>query len=325
MKPIGTLIPDSPFFLAPMEAVNCASFRVLCKQRGAGLVYTDMIDADIFMEFVRSHSEQEAIDKFINPQPDESPLVVQLGGPNAKNLCDAIQIIQPIAAMIDLNVGCPLGYMLGKKGGVYLMKHPDQLYKIVTAMRQTCTIPFSVKLRAGWDDKSKNAVEVALELERLGVDAVTIHGRTRTQRYRERADWPLVRNVADALSIPVILSGDVTNAYMARMGFAHTHCDYIMIARGAQMNPSVITALRLFETAITKPLTRYEKSSAAITDYEDFVRLYTEREKRFSLSELRDHALWTVVEATNASFLKESLLGAQSVDELLAVVRKAKF
>jgi len=346
--------PKSPFFLAPMEAVNCASFRLLCKRRGAALVYTDMIDADKFKEYADAHGgadtpqgAQAAIDHYINPQDgrangtdttkneylNEYPLVIQLGGANIPNLLYTIKHVEPIATIIDLNIGCPLPYMLAKKGGVYLSKHPDQLKKVISAMRAAITkIPFTVKIRAGWDEDSINAVEVAQLLESLGVDAVGIHARTRAQGYRDRADWQLARKIKEAIKIPLILSGDVTNVYMAYMGFAHTKCDYIMVARGAQNNPSVFTHLNeWYKTADKKdiplqPQTTYDKNAAdALADFSEFLKLYKTQEKRYRLSELKDHALWTARECQHAANVKQAIINAKDAMELLAIISELEF
>jgi tRNA-dihydrouridine synthase B len=327
---IGKVIPENPFFLAPMEAVNCASFRVLCRRRGASAVYTDMIDADIFMEDAMKSGKESAVKRFVNPQSEEAPLAVQLGGAKIDNLCSAAEILQNHAAFIDYNAGCPLSYMLGKKGGVYLSKHPDQLYKIIKAMRLAITIPFTVKIRAGWDDATKNAPEVAKQLELLGVDAIAIHPRTRKQLYSERADWPLARKVKESVKVPVILSGDVTNTYMAHMAFLHTKCDFMMCARGAKNNPSLFSHLDRYwkgkREQPQKPLTLYDKKEGEPQkDFEEFLRLYSQRESRNSLTEIRDHALWTSRECANSDSVKQQLMSARDADEILSIIKRISF
>lgn len=329
MRPIGGFQPENPFFLAPMEAVNCASFRLLCKRRGAALVYTDMIDADQFMALVEKEGEAAAVARFVNPQEDERPLAIQLGGPKLPALVETARILAPYAALFDLNIGCPLPSMLGKKGGVYLMKHPDQLYRLVKGLRAAIAKPLTVKIRSGWDDASVNAVEVAQELERLGVDAITIHPRTGKQGYRDRADWPLARRVKESIGIPLILSGDVTNAYMAHMAFAHVKCDYIMVARGAKANPSLFAELNGYwerREQPAKPEGLYVKSAAAAKrDFAEFLSLYKEREKRDSISEIRDHALWTSTGCQDAGRIKRMILEAKDGQELLTVFDRVRF
>ncbi len=329
MKPIGTYKFLNPFFLAPMEAVNCASFRLVCKRRGAGLIFTDMIDADVFMEYVRTHSLKKAVETFINPQKEEYPLVIQLGGGNIQTLLQTIKAVEEYATIIDYNVGCPLGYMLGKKGGAYLLKHPNQLEKILVQMRRAIKKPFTIKIRSGWDEQSINAVEIAKMAQKIGIDALTIHPRTRKQKYSLRADWSLARKIAEVLSIPVILSGDVTNAYMAHMAFAHTKCDYIMVARGAKYNPSVFTELNeyYFSKKIpTKPTQNYLKNSQTVQkDFLEFVELYQKIEHRNKFSEIQDHANWSIRECKNNSELTQKLLIAQTVSELIEIVRQAEF
>jgi tRNA-dihydrouridine synthase B len=317
-------LQKNPFILAPMEAVNCASFRVLCKRRGAEFVFTDMIDADDFVAKANEVGLDEAVKILINPQDEEADsLVIQLGGANLENILFTIRAVAKYAVWIDYNLGCPLTSMLGKKGGVYLMKHPNQLYPKVSAIVGLCDElgkPFSVKLRAGWDEDSLNAVEIAKELEKLGVALVTIHPRTRKQLYKDRANWQLARDVKSALSIPVILSGDVTNAYMAHMAFAHVKCDAIMCARGAKHNPSLFRELKsYYATRIqpVKPLELYVKSThQAQNDFYEWLSLYKSIENRYRLSEIIDHARWTIRGAKNAAALTEELGTVTTEDKI---------
>jgi len=329
MKPIGVFVPKNPFFLAPMEAVNCASFRVLCKESGAGLVYTDMIDADIFFEYAKEHSVSSAIQKFINPQPDEGPLAIQIGGSKAESLLFTLQAIEPYAVLVDVNAGCPLGYMLGKKGGAYFSKHPDQLYKLIITLLSVATKPLTVKLRSGWDEDSINALEIAKELEKLGVAAITIHPRTRVQEGRGKANWQIARHLASNLRIPVILSGDVTNTYTAKLAFEKTGCDYIMLARGAQRNPGMFSKLEAFwlsNKPPVKPSTRYDKDKEQIiNNFKRFVQLYRERENKYSFSQLQDHTLWFAKECKNNVIVTQKILQAKREEELVRIISQLAF
>ena len=291
-----------------------------------------MIDADIFSAFAKENSPDEAVRKFVNPQKDEKPLAIQLGGANVSNLLYAMEILQPYADLYDYNIGCPLGYMLGKKGGCYLMKHPDQLYKIVAQLSKVCKpkgIPLTVKMRSGWDTESINAHEIAPQLEKLGVDAITLHPRTRKQGYRDRADWVLARKVKDLLTIPLILSGDVTNSYMAHMAFTHVKCDFVMVGRAAKNNPSVFLELNEYLASgkePVKPDKAYgKKTSQARKDWGEFLGLYKEREHRFLLSELKDHALWMAKECRNNAKVTEHILKAKNENDLTLIFGSISF
>lgn len=332
MKPIGSVQPINPFFLAPMEAVNCTSFRILCKRRGASILYTDMIDADVFATYAKEHSVDEAILKFLNPNDEDQPLVIQLGGPNVENLLFTIQHTAKYATWFDYNVGCPLGSMLGKKGGCYLMKHPDQLYKKMQFLIDECkkhNLPFTVKLRSGWDEKAINAIEIAVTLEKMGVAAIGFHPRTRKQRAQGKADWQLARQLNEAISIPMILSGDVFTAYDAHLAFLHTKCDYIMCARGAKNNPSLFTQLTQYwktKTQPIKPIEQYVKTATSvIEDFAEFSELYTTIEQRNNIGELIDHASWYIRGCKNNTELTPFLRIARNLDEITEIVSRVRF
>ncbi len=322
---IGDFQPKGKFFLAPMEAVNCASFRLLCKDRGAAVIYTDMIDADKFAEFAKEKSVNEAVKKYVNPQNDEQPLVIQLGSPKAKNILFCVEALKDYCVYFDLNIGCPLGYMLGKKGGCYLMKHTDQLYKLLRTLRENIKKPLTIKIRSGWDENSLNALEIAKEAEKIGIDAITIHGRTKEQGYKDKSDWSVVRKIKQEVKIPVILSGDVFNSFSADKAFNVTKCDYIMLARAAQANPSVFTQLNKWykDKIITSDKTTiYNKREVNPTkDFMDFLDYYKKKEGRYSFSELKDHALWTAKECRNNREVTQKIINAKDEQELLTIIR----
>ncbi|MGE0793615.1 MAG: tRNA dihydrouridine synthase [Candidatus Woesearchaeota archaeon] len=310
--------PNNPFFLAPMEAVNCTSFRIICRRRGAGIVWTDMIDSD---EFVLNPD----IKKFINPNKEDHPLAVQIAGSNIENIKETIKILEPYADLFDFNIGCPLGKINGKKAGCYLMKHPNNLYKIIPEMRKATTKPLLVKLRSGWDENSINAIEVAQELEKLGVDAITLHARTKEQGYQKKSDWNLVKKLKEKLNIPVILSGDVFNVYDAKQAFEKTNCDFIMIGRGAKANPSIFTQLQNYEMASKKEKIYCKNEVNPVKDFLEWLELYHKIEGRNNFSEIKDHAIWTSIECKNNKEVKQLIINSKTEEELIEIVKSLKF
>jgi tRNA-dihydrouridine synthase B len=318
------------YYLAPMEAVNCASFRILCLRRGADLIYTDMIDADVFVEYIKKHSEKEAVLKYINPQKEEiesKKLVVQIGGANVANMKTLISAVKDFTIEINWNLGCPLGYMLGKKGGVYLQKHTAQLYPKITELVEHCTshnLPFTIKIRSGWDKESINAAELCIEAEKLGVSAIAVHPRTRKQRYQDKADWLLVAKCKKAVSkIPIILSGDITNYTRAQKAAEITNCDAMMIGRAAQVNPSVFTQIKKPSEQSDKI---YEKYSAnPKRDFLEWLALYNTVEQRHKISEIKDHALWTANECKGAKDVKQTLLACETEEAIVEIIESISF
>lgn len=309
-------------YLAPMEAVNCASFRVLCMRRGADVVYTDMIDADDFAAYAQEHSVHKAVERYINPQPDER-LAVQVGGRNVEHLVLVAKAVEHFAVEINLNLGCPLGYMLGKKGGAYLLKHPDQLAKLLIELRPKITIPFSVKIRSGWDSSSINAVEVAQLAEQCGVDRIIIHPRTKQQRYRDRADWSLAAAVKRSVKIPVVLSGDIFNRSALDIAQQLTGCDAYMCGRAAQVNPSIFKILTKPDITSRKVFRKFMVDP--IADFTEWLSLYKEREHRYSISEIRDHAIWTATECDDATNIKQRLIGVEDEQTIVQIVQSIHF
>jgi tRNA-dihydrouridine synthase B len=320
--------PKNPFFLAPMEAVNCTSFRILCKRRGASLLFTDLIDADVFTSFAKENSIDEAIKKFINPNIEDSPLAIQLAGAKIENLVFAIKSLEHNCVIFDFNIGCPLGTILGKKAGCYLMKHPQNLYKLISEMILATKNPITVKLRSGWDENSINAIKISKELEKLGVSAITLHARTKEQGYQKKSDWNLVKKLKEEISIPVILSGDVFNAYDAKLAFEKTNCDFIMIGRGAKANPSIFSQLQNYKEA-KKPnvatITYNKFEVNPIKDFLEWLELYHKIENRNNFSEIKDHALWTSIECKNNKEIKQQIINSKTEDELIKLIKSLKF
>lgn len=318
---IGSLKLANPYILAPMEGVNCASFRVLCKRRGASLVFTDVIDADEFAFYVKNNSIEEAVARYINPQKEEMPLAVQLAGAKIDNLAVSVEVIQKYASVIDFNIGCPLKDVLAKKAGAYLMKHPEQLYKILRVLRQQVKIPLTLKMRSGWDEE--NALEICKEAEAIGIDAVTIHPRTLKQGYQGDANWQLVKKIKSTINIPVILSGDVVSSESAQKAFEVTGCDCIMVGRAARVNPSIFKHLNEKTKGHTKIYCKDGKE--AKSDFKDFLELYKHIEFRYKFSQVRDHALWFATECKNNTEVTQEIIASENEDDLASIMNRLVF
>jgi len=317
---IGTVNIPGPLLLAPLEGVNCSSFRLLCQKKGADLVYTQMIDADDVVVFAQDNDAKAVRKRFVNRLREEKILVVQIGGSNIENLQKTIELLLPDADIIDYNMGCPLGSMVGKKGGAYLSKHPQRLEKIIPALKQACgAVPLTCKIRLGWEDN--NAVEVATQLERLGIAAIAVHGRTRQQRYMDKADWYAIRRVKLALSIPVIANGDVLKPYHAITAIGQTKADAIMIGRAAMDNPLIFTQVKQLMNKLTTdpnpPPLLLDDQYAVVIEWLD---LYKRHEARYKISEIQDHVGWMTKGWPNATKLRELVREAKEEKDIRSIL-----
>lgn len=241
---IGNHIFDPyPIFLAPMEDVTDRTFRRLCKEFGADLVFTEFISADALIRGIhRSHQKLIIHD-------DERPVAVQLYGKNIDSMVDAAKIaFESGSDIIDLNFGCPVKRVAGKGAGAGLLKDIPTLLSITSAVVNAVPIPVTVKTRLGWDENSKIIVSLAEQLQDCGIAALTIHGRTRSQMYTGNADWQLIGEVKNnpKIKIPIIGNGDVTTPMQAKEYFDRYGVDAIMIGRGSIGKPWIFKEIKYF-------------------------------------------------------------------------------
>lgn len=235
---IGNVKLANNIFLAPLAGVTDLAFRILCKEQGAGLVVSEMISAkgvhyggNGSIELARSHEW-------------EKPLSVQIFGSDPLLMAEAAHRFESEgAAMIDINMGCPMRKITGNGEGSALMEHPDLIEKIVREVKHAVQIPVTVKMRRGFQRGFESVKECALACQEGGVDAVTVHGRYRDEYYTGTADLLCIRRLKEALHIPVIGNGDITNVQQAVRMFQETGCDGIMIGRGALGNPWIFREL----------------------------------------------------------------------------------
>lgn len=229
---IGNLEIDSPVRLAPMAGITNASFRLVAKECGSALITSEEIDAT---GLLRGSRTSKQLAEYL---PEERPLAMQLLGNNAESLVAAAEILQERGAdIIDINMGCPMPKITKTGKGSALMKDVANTGQILRALRRVCEVPLTIKIRGGWDYEHLNAVEVAQMAESEGVDAVTVHPRTRSQRFSGKAPWHIIRDVVEAVDIPVTGNGDVTSYAEAERMMAETGCVSVMIGRGAVGQP----------------------------------------------------------------------------------------
>ena len=226
---LGNLKLRSSVFLAPLSGITDYAFRQLAKEMGCGLAFTEMVSAEGLLR---------KGDSFLRIGQDEHPVSVQLFGSDPEALAEAASRVEAMGAdAVDLNMGCPAKQVVKKGAGVDLMRFPDKVKRILAEMRRQVKGPFTVKIRSGWDRENINAVQIAKIAEDSGVDAISLHPRTRADGFRGQADWTLIGEVKTRVSIPVIGNGDVTSPSLAKKMFKETSCDAVMIGRGALGNP----------------------------------------------------------------------------------------
>ena len=316
---IGKVTIPNQLVLAPMDGINCAAFRLLCKEHGAGLIYTAMVDCDKFIDMLKANkgNEKQTIRQVINPQEEERPLTIQIVGSDKENLSQTASILSKTADIIDFNIGCCEGDILGKKAGAYFMKHPDMLSKTIPYILDNSKPPVTCKLRSGWDEKSINAIEIAKMLEAIGIKGLAVHPRTRKQGYRGRADWKIIKNIKQNVEIPVIGNGDVTKPHQAVTMLGQTKCDAVMVGRAAIGNPFIFSnILNLIKTGEQQDEPSPQERHNCFVK---FLELYKQKEAKSRFSEIIDHACWFAKGMEDSSNLKKRLRQCKTENHLQKV------
>lgn len=241
MKIANLEFPERPVFLAPMEDVTDIGFRLLCRQFGAEMVYTEFISSDALIREIKKTKRKILFSE------EERPLGIQIYGSDPDTMVEAAKICEDANPdIIDINFGCPVRKIAGKGAGSGVMKTPDIMLEITQKVVKAVNKPVSVKTRLGWDDDSKIIVSLAEKLQDCGIVALTIHGRTRSQMYKGDADWTLIRDVKNnpRMHIPIIGNGDVTSPEITKQRFDETGVDAIMIGRGSIGAPWIFEEIK---------------------------------------------------------------------------------
>lgn len=247
-----------PVFLAPMEDVTDMGFRLMCKQFGADMVYTEFMSCDALVRHVNKTAEKLTICN------QERPVVMQIYGRDPEAMADAARICEEANPdIIDINFGCPVKKVAGKGAGSGMLRTPDLMIEITKAVVNAVKVPVTVKTRLGWDNDSKIIVDLAEQIQDTGIQALTIHGRTRAQMYTGEADWTLIGEVKNnpRMKIPIIGNGDITTPEICKQRFEETGVDAVMIGRGSIGSPWIFAEVKHYlqngEPAPKKPFQYY--------------------------------------------------------------------
>ena len=307
---IGDVSLKNNLILAPMAGVTDLPFRLLCKEQGAGLLCMEMVSAKAIYFNNRNTEELLTIDD------REPPVSLQLFGSDPDIISEMAKKIENRSfSILDINMGCPVPKVAGNGEGSALMKNPKLVEEIVSKTAKAIKKPVTVKIRKGFDDEHINAVEIARIAESAGAAAVAVHGRTREQYYSGKADWDIIRQVKEAVKIPVIGNGDVTSPEAARQLMETTGCDGIMIGRGAQGNPWIFRQiLHWMETGEEEPKPDLEDVKAMILRH---ARMLVEYKGAYTgIREMRKHVAWYTAGYPNSAKLRARVNEIESLEAL---------
>ena len=298
-------------FLAPMENVSDFPFRMICKELGADVVYSEFISSEALVR------DAEKAFKKMTIKPEEHPIGIQIYGNRVEAMVKAAQLAEEKGPdFIDINFGCPVRKVALKGAGAGLLRDIPLMIKISAAVARAVSVPVTVKTRLGWDESSIKIVEIAKMLEDVGIEALALHARTRAQMYKGEADWQWIARVKEAVSIPVIGNGDVTSPELAKKMFDETGCDAVMIGRGAIHNPWIFRDTKVFlETGrIPEPPTLTERIDLLINHYRWSVEYKGERR---GIIEMRKHLSGYLKGLPHIARFRNELMQLERLEQIL--------
>ena len=316
MFKIGNVCIDNNVVMAPMAGISNSAYRTIIKQMGCGLIVAEMVsDKAIY------YNNKKTIDMLYMTE-FERPISQQIFGNDKESFVFAAKYIEKNMKpdIIDINMGCPVPKVaVSAQAGSALLKNPDKVYDIVSAVVRSVSIPVTVKIRSGWDSNHINAVEIAKVVEKAGASAITVHGRTRAQGYSGKVDLDIIKKVKDSVSIPVIGNGDIKSCYDAKYMMDYTNCDAVMIGRGILGNPWLIKECveYLEDGTLPKEVTINEKFDM-IKKHMDL--LINTKPERVALLEMRTHIAYYLKGIPGTKELKQKIFKTKTKEEIIMLL-----
>lgn len=311
---IGDVVLQNNVILAPMAGVTDLPFRLLCKEQGAGLLCMEMVSAKAI------YYNNKNTETLMQIEPEERPVSLQLFGSDPVIMSEMAKRIEDRPFdILDINMGCPVPKVVNNGEGSALMKNPGLVRKIVTSVSKAIKKPLTVKIRKGFDENNINAVEIAKIIEDSGAAAVAVHGRTRQQYYSGKADWDIIRQVKEAVSIPVIGNGDVDSPQKAKQMLEETGCDGVMVGRAAEGNPWIFREISHYlDTGELLPRPSLEEVKEMILRHASLQLEY--KGEYTGMREMRKHVAWYTAGFPHSARLRGAVNEIESMEQLMVLL-----
>ena len=314
---LGPYSFDAPVFLAPMAGVTDTAYRIIAHDMGCPLCYAEMVSSQGI------HFKNERTLSMLQSEKAERPLAMQIFAATPEMAAEAAAYVEALgtADILDFNMGCPAPKIVKNGEGSALMRDPEHATAILTAIRKAVKMPFTVKMRIGWDESSINVVDLAKRAEAAGVDAITVHGRTREQFYRGHADWAKIGEVRRAVSIPVIANGDVRTYDDLDRIREVTGCEAVMVGRAAQGNPWIFRQLTHYlRTGERLPGPTMQERAEVIVRHLDLLLRY--KGDYVGPREMRKHATWYTRGIVHGAILRDLFNKATTREDFLEILEE---